>query len=386
MTIKQVWTTSDGVSFATLADAEAWERAHAPVPHPSVDYRIIARPTINVSLTEDQGLSPEELINQLSYTAYRLTSEDSAAPTSDAAPLEATCVSQEIVSCVRRTSPSTGWERVDLDLDALSLSTSLASSSTSSPQDAPSDLTVDIKDINLEQTPDAPPSPSQAPDFMTAFLASHPNAGTQCSDPSDPAYIRLAATVEAALSSRAFTPLCQVSTPALSDYAIRLADPADPAPLHDSASVHFSITPTATPGDPCALDAADLLADAAALVRALQTRFNNVWIRAISGSAALLALPSAGDPAKDSARDSTQAATAIGSTGSASAGVAGELTASAQVATAGTGAQEPHNATPGEPQKAAPAVATAVSTAAQGPHEHKGYAFVQALDVVLAVE
>ena len=342
MTIKQVWTTSDGVSFATLADAEAWERAHAPVPHPSVDYRIITRPTLNVSLTEDQGLSPEELINQLSYTAYRLTSKDSAAPTSDAAPLDATCVSQEIVSCVRRTSPSQGWDRVTLDLDALSLSTSLVSSSASSLQDAPNDLTVDIKDINLEQTPDSQPSQAQAqaPDFMTAFLASHPNAGTQCSDPADPAYIRLAATVEAALSSRAFTPLCQVSTPALSDYAIRLADPSDLAPLHDSASVHFSITPTATPGDPCALDAADLLADAAALVRALQTRFNNVWIRAISGSAALLALPSAGDPAKDSA----QAATA-----------GGELTASAQ---------------------AAP----------QGPHEHKGYAFVQALDVVLAVE
>ena len=343
MTIKQVWTTSDGVSFATLADAEAWERTHAPVPHPSVDYRIIARPTLNVSLTEDQGLSPEELINQLSYTAYRLTSEDSAAPTPDTPSLDASCVSQEIVSCVRRTSPSAGWERVDLNLDALAFTTSLASSLIPS-QDTSHDLTVDIKDINLEQTPDSQPSQAQAqaqaPDFMTAFLASHPNAGTQCSDPADPAYIRLAATVEAALSSRAFTPLCQVSTPALSDYAIRLAAPADPAPLHDSASVHFSITPTATPGDPCALDAADLLADAAALVRALQTRFNNVWIRAISGSAALLALPATGDT-----KDSTKAATAETAGASASTG-------------------------------AAP----------QGPHEHKGYAFVQALDVVLAVE
>jgi hypothetical protein len=28
----------------------------------------------------------------------------------------------------------------------------------------------------------------------------------------------------------------------------------------------------------------------------------------------------------------------------------------------------------------------ASAAAAQGPHEHKGYAFVQALDVVLAVE
>ena len=357
MNIKQVWTTSDGVSFATLADAEAWERAHAPTSYPSVDYRIIARPTLNVSVTEDQGLSPEELINQLSYAAYRLTSKDSAAPTSDTPSLDATCVSQEIVSCVRRTSPSAGWERVALDLDALSLSTSLASSQTSSSQDAPNDLTVDIKDINLEQTPDAPPSPSQAPDFMTAFLASHPNAGTQCSDPIDPAYIRLASHVEAALSSRAFTPLCQVSTPALSDYAIRLADPSDPAPLHDSASVHFSITPTATPGDPCALDAADLLADAAALVRALQTRFNNVWIRAISGSAALLALPATGDSAK-AATAETAGATAVST---AAAGASAQASAQA---------------------------ATAVSTAAapQGPHEHKGYAFVQALDVVLAVE
>ena len=347
MNIKQVWTTSDGVSFASLADAEAWERTHAPkTSHPRIDYRVIARPTLNVSLLEDQGLTPEELLNQLSYTAYRLTTGDASASTStdtstskksDTPSLDATCVSQEIVSCVRRTSPSAGWERVDLNLDALSLSTSLASP-IPSPLDTPNDVTVDIKDINLGQTPDALPPlhPSQAPDFMTAFLASHPNAGAQCSDPADPAYIRLAATVEAALASRAFTPLCQVSTPAISDYAIRHADPSDPAPLHDSASVHFSITPTVTPGDPCALDAADLLSDAAALVRALQTRFNNVWIRAISGSAALLALPSAGDPAK---------------------------AAMAEAAADATGA-----------------------TAAEGPHEHKGYAFVQALDVVLAVE
>ena len=337
MNIKQVWTTSDGVSFASLADAEAWERTHTPKSsHPKIDYRVIARPTLNVSLSEDQGLTPEELLNQLSYTAYRLTTGDASADVShksDVPSLDANCVSQEIVSCVRRTSPSAGWERVDLNLDALSLSTSLASP-TPPPLDAPNanDVTVDIKDINLGQTPDALPPlhPSQAPDFMTAFLASHPNAGTQCSDPSDPAYARLAATVEAALASRAFTPLCQVSTPAISDYAIRHADPSDLAPLHDSASVHFSITPTVTPGDPCALDAADLLSDAAALVRALQTRFNNVWIRAISGSAALLALPSAGDPTK---------------------------------------------------------AASAVDAAAAGePHEHKGYAFVQAIDVVLAVE